>query len=236
MIRRLGLGLALILAASAQAQTAAPPAPTPAAVPAPRPVVPAAPAAAGPVNALPPDATASAKKSPATSATPAAPVVPLARTRSNIAVLQALDKVTADTIRFEVPVGQPVRYKTLVFTVRACETTAPDEPVPDFSAYVLVDSQPIPAPGKGIPPARQVFRGWMYASSPGLNPLQHPVYDAWLIACKTDAPVTPTAPVKPKAPKPAPVVAAPEAPPAAAVTAPAPAAAAPAPVVPPPIR
>jgi len=37
-------------------------------------------------------------------------------------------------------------------------------------------------------PPKQAFKGWMYASSPGLNPLEHPVYDAWLIACRTAAP------------------------------------------------
>ena len=194
--RRSGIGLAIALPlfflASAQAQvhTAAP-------------VVPPAPAAAkaaltpslaNPVNALPPNATVPLAK-------PAPPAAPLPRARSSVAILQALDKVTAETIRFEVPVGQPVRYKTLVFTVRACETTAPDEGVQDFSAYVLIDSQPAPSPGKEIPSARQVFRGWMYASSPGLNPLQHPVYDAWLIACKATAPVTPR-PASPPKPKP----------------------------------
>ena len=103
-----------------------------------------------------------------------------------------LDKVTAQTITFEAPIGQPVRYKTLVFTVRACETTAADEPVQDYSAYLLIDSQGLPTPGKAAPPARQAFRGWMYARSPGLNPLQHPVYDAWLISCRTAAPAAPT--------------------------------------------
>ena len=38
------------------------------------------------------------------------------------------------------------------------------------------------------PPPRQAFRGWMYAASPGLNPLEHPVYDAWLITCRAAAP------------------------------------------------
>jgi hypothetical protein len=122
------------------------------------------------------------------------PAAPLTRTRSNVAILQALDKVTAETIRFEAPVGQPVRYKTLVFTVRACETTAADEPVQDYSAYILIDSQALPTPGKAAPPARQAFRGWMYARSPGLNPLKHPVYDAWLISCRTAAPATAAAP------------------------------------------
>jgi hypothetical protein len=112
----------------------------------------------------------------------------LKRARYDVAILQALDKVTAETLRFEAAVGQPVRYKTLVFTVKACEQSAEDEPQEDSIAYMTVDSQPRPAPGKPAPPPRQVFKGWMYASSPGLNPLQHPVYDAWLITCRAAAP------------------------------------------------
>ncbi len=111
------------------------------------------------------------------------------RARYDVAIIQALDKVTAETVRFEAAVGQPVRYKTLVFTVKACEQAAADEPLEDTMAYMTVDSQPRAAPGKPTPPARQAFKGWMYASSPGLNPLQHPVYDAWLITCRAAAPV-----------------------------------------------
>ena len=111
------------------------------------------------------------------------------RARFDVAIVQALDKVTAATIRFEAPVGQPVRYKTIVITVKACEQTASDEPVDDSIAYMTIDSQPRAAPGKPTPVARQVFKGWMYASSPGLNPLQHPVYDVWMVTCRTSAPV-----------------------------------------------
>jgi hypothetical protein len=115
------------------------------------------------------------------------------RQRYTIAILQALDKVTTETMRFEVPVGQPIRYKTLIFTVRACETAAADEVAPETAAYVVVDTQPKAQAGRAAPPGRQIYKGWMYASSPGLNPLQHPVYDAWLIACKQAAPVAPPA-------------------------------------------
>ncbi len=116
------------------------------------------------------------------------------RPRFNRAVLQALDKVTAETFKFEVPVGSPIRYKTLVVTVKACEHSAADEPEEDSVAYLKVDSQPKAVPGKPALPSRQVFRGWMYASSPAINPLQHPVYDIWLISCRTDAPLRPAVP------------------------------------------
>jgi hypothetical protein len=131
-----------------------------------------------------------ASAAPAAKSVAAKPPEPLKRPRYAVAVLQALDKVTAETVRFEAPVNQPVRYKTLIFTVHACETTAPDETALDAIAHVEIDSQPKGPEGAAQPPSRQVFRGWMYASSPGLNLFQNPIYDAWLIACKT---VTPSA-------------------------------------------
>jgi hypothetical protein len=105
------------------------------------------------------------------------------RPRFPVAILQALDKVTAQSMRFEAPVGQPVRYHNLVFTVRSCETTTADEPTQDAIAFVEVEAQN-PNPAKGVGGQRQVFKGWMFADSPSINPMQHPVYDAWLIACK----------------------------------------------------
>jgi len=119
---------------------------------------------------------------------PAKPVDPLKRPRFPVAIIQALDKVTAETVRFEAPVGKPVRYKTLVFTVHACETTAPDEDASDAAAHVEIDSQPNGPDGKPVPTMRRVFNGWMFANAPGLNLFQHPVYDAWLIACKAAPP------------------------------------------------
>jgi len=180
-------------------------------------VAPPAPIVAPPVQArevapaVPPTATVAEK-----------PAEALKRTRSNVAILQALDKVTAESIRFEAEVGKPVRYKTLIFTVKACERAAPDEGMDDSIVYLTIDSQPRPAPGKPAPPPRQAFKGWMYASSPGLNPLEHPVYDAWVITCKAAPPalIPIAAPVKP--PPAAPKLAPPAAKPAPPAPAPAP--------------
>jgi hypothetical protein len=97
------------------------------------------------------------------------------------AVIQALDKITAETMRFEIKAGQSLRWKGLVFTLRSCETSAPDEPVKDAIAYLLVRSDPR---AQSAAASREIFHGWMFASSPGLNPLKHPVYDAWLISCR----------------------------------------------------
>lgn len=183
---------------AAVAQSTAPVAPS-------APVAPAAPAPEGgqprpaspsPSPMIQPEAKAVSTVKPAATkaiTTPTKPVEPAKRARASVAIIQALDKVTTETMRFEVPIGQPVRYKTLIFTVRACETSAVDEITPESAAYLVVDTQPKAVAGRVAPPGRQVYKGWMYANSPGLNPLQHPVYDAWLIACKASAPVPPAA-------------------------------------------
>lgn len=120
---------------------------------------------------------------------PAAKLAPPAkRLRRNAAVLQALDKVTAETLRFEAQVNQPVRYKDLVFTVHACEESAPDEAQPGAYAHLEIDSQPKAPAGEAPPPARQLFTGWMFSNAPGVRPFEHPVYDVWVIACRTAAP------------------------------------------------
>ena len=125
---------------------------------------------------------------PQVAAEPVAPPPPIRRQRYDVAVLEALDKITAETLVFEAPVGKPVRYKGMIFTVRACERSTAEEQIEDSVAYLTVDSQPRVEAGRPIPPARQVFMGWMYASSPGLHPLEHPVYDAWVISCRAASP------------------------------------------------
>lgn len=125
---------------------------------------------------------------PKPQAQPEKPPEPLRRARYDVAVLQALDKVTAETLVFEAPIGKRIRYKGLIFTVSACERSTPEEPVEDSIAYLTIESQPRAEAGRPTPPAKQVFRGWMYASSPSLNPLQHPSYDAWVINCRAAAP------------------------------------------------
>ena len=66
------------------------------------------------------------------------------RPRYTSAVIQALDKVTAQTLRFEAPINKPIRYKSLIFVVRACETTAADEGYQRRVAHVEMNSQPLP--------------------------------------------------------------------------------------------
>ncbi len=152
-------------------------------------------------RATPPPAPKAKPVEPATKvpAKPALPVGPPPPVRAPIAVLQVLDKVTAETLKFEAPVGRRIRYKTLVFTVRVCETRGPDDPRPRPSAYVMIDSEAPVLPGAVAPPAKRVFRGWMFAAGPGLHPLEHPIYDAWLVACGAAPPIAST-PVAPNLP------------------------------------
>jgi len=124
--------------------------------------------------------------------TPPPPPIVQKPVRSPAAVIQALDKVTTETMRFAAPVGQAVRYKNLVFMVKACESTNLGSASPQASAYVVIDLAPPPAEGAVTPPPpHQVFKGWMFSHSPGLNPFQHPIYDAWLISCMAAAPPLP---------------------------------------------
>ena len=113
-----------------------------------------------------------------------APVAPGRRQRRRVAVVEAIDKITAESMRFEVEVGgRPVRFeKTLIITARACEVSAPDEQVSDAVGYLEVSLQPRGVIQVSEP--RQIFRGWMFASSPAVNGLQHPIYDAWIVGCK----------------------------------------------------
>lgn len=213
-LRRAGLGLTLcgVVTGIVVAQP----------VPSQAPVAPEAPIAAPPEEAppatviAPPPAPVAApveEKDVAPAAAPKEQVaekpaeVVIRRARYDVAVLQALDKVTAETLRFEAAVGRPVRWKGLVFTVRACERSAPNEPIEDSIVYLTIESQPRAQPGRPTPAPREAFKGWMYASSPGLNPLEHATYDAWAISCRTTAPVaalTPPRPPAAKAPAPTP--------------------------------
>lgn len=109
---------------------------------------------------------------------------PPARQRRPVAIVQALDKVTTQTMRFEVQVGgPPVMFRNaLIFTARACEVSAPGDPHEESAAYLEIRSQPRST--TQTTQARQLFRGWMFASSPALNPLEHPIYDAWVVGCR----------------------------------------------------
>ena len=94
-----------------------------------------------------------------------------------IAVLQALDKVTARVITLRATLNQPERFGSLTITVRTCNARPPDE-VPDAAAWMEIADSRAPANGAAV------FRGWMFAEAPGVNMLQHPVYDIRILECR----------------------------------------------------
>lgn len=100
----------------------------------------------------------------------------------NIAVLRTIDKVSARTGVFEIPVDKTVQFGASLFIrLRACRKAPPLEP-PESAAFLQVwEKKP------GADKSEWVFSGWMFASSPSLSNLEHPVYDVWLIDCKNAA-------------------------------------------------
>lgn len=95
----------------------------------------------------------------------------------DMAVLGGLDKITARVVTIEAPVGEPVRFGTLEVVARACKKRRPEES-PESAAFL--DIWDI----KQGQPAQGVFRGWMFASSPALSAMEHPVYDVWVLDCR----------------------------------------------------
>ena len=93
-----------------------------------------------------------------------------------IASLQALDKVTARVTALEAMVGEPVRFGTLEVLVLACYRSAPEDP-PESAAFLSIREL------RPYDPMSEIFSGWMFASSPGLSALEHPVYDIWVTEC-----------------------------------------------------
>ena len=104
-----------------------------------------------------------------------------------VVVLQGLDKITARISTFRVRVGETVRFGTLEITARACYETPPVEP-PESAAFLQIDATD---PGR---PAERVFSGWMFASSPSISALEHPVYDVWVLDCEEPLPPEARAP------------------------------------------
>ena len=111
-----------------------------------------------------------------------------------IAVFAALDKVTGRISPLEVRIGETVRFGALTVTPRVCNTRPPTEP-PLTSAFIEVDE--IKLSGE----QQRIFTGWMFAQSPGLHAVEHPVFDVWLTNCKTESPEQP-ADNRPKSPAP----------------------------------
>jgi len=98
------------------------------------------------------------------------------RIENSVAIFAALDKVTAKISRLEVPLNQTATFGSLKLTPRICYTRAPTEP-PKTTTFVEVDETLLDGKEK------RIFTGWMFADSPGLNAVEHPVFDVWLTDC-----------------------------------------------------
>ena len=177
---------------------AAPPAGT--AVPPPGSAGPA-PGSAGPENGAPP-----ANGSPAVAElADTGPVedtvveAPTQHIENGKAMFAGLDKITGRTFSFDAAIGETVRFGALEVTPRACYTRPPTEAT-NTDAFVEVDEVTLTREIK------RIFTGWMFASSPGLHAVEHPIYDVWLTDCA--APVQ-SAMAEPAAPPPPAAAAAP---------------------------
>lgn len=93
-----------------------------------------------------------------------------------VAHLQALDKVTAQTHQLHIPVGQKADFERLSIWVRGCWSAPPHERPEHAALLVLRENDPDKGP-------IERFSGWMFASSPALSALEHPVYDIRVIGC-----------------------------------------------------
>ena len=99
-----------------------------------------------------------------------------------VVVLRALDKMTARVEEIDLPVGQTIQFGTLSIVARTCRVTLPEETPPESAAYLEIAE--IKPGAQGVP----VFQGWMFASSPALSAMEHPVYDIWVTGCKDNTP------------------------------------------------
>ena len=96
---------------------------------------------------------------------------------TDTAVLGWLDKVTGRVNTLEAWVGDTIRIGTLSINVQTCMTRPPEE-TPEKGAFIKIWES---RPGES---SNEVFSGWMFASSPALSAMDHPVYDVWVLGCK----------------------------------------------------
>jgi hypothetical protein len=89
-----------------------------------------------------------------------------------------LDKITARVSTREVKVGEPFSFGTLQVVVRACKKAPPIDTPESAGLLSIHEKKP------DDPAVKDLFEGWMFASSPALSALEHPVYDVWVVDCK----------------------------------------------------
>ena len=95
---------------------------------------------------------------------------------TNTAIMQAMDKVTGVVNKISVPVNSKISFGDFSLVLRACKKT-PAEEAPENFAFVDVADKSF---GKD---EYNIFRGWLISSTPGINAIEHPIYDVWLLEC-----------------------------------------------------
>ena len=108
------------------------------------------------------------------------------------ALFSGLDKITGRIITFDAAIGETVQFGALQVTPRVCYTRPPTETT-NTDAFIEVDEVTLQGDVK------RIFTGWVFAASPGLHAVEHPIYDVWLTDCKNPV-VAATAPPEPPAP------------------------------------
>lgn len=104
-----------------------------------------------------------------------------------IALFAGLDKIMGLTTNFEAKIGEEKKFGGLIVKADVCDTRPITED-PKTVAFVEVDEQLTDGSRK------RIFSGWMFAESPGLNAVEHPLYDVWLTGCRD--PSAPPPPVE----------------------------------------
>jgi hypothetical protein len=106
-----------------------------------------------------------------------------ARIKNPVAEFAGTDKITGRLVSFDVYMNETVQFGALQVTPRVCYSS-PEGVEPKTDAFVEIDEITLDRK------IRRIFTGWMFAQSPGLNAVEHPVYDVWLSDCKqkTDVP------------------------------------------------
>ena len=107
--------------------------------------------------------------------------MPTQKIENTRAVFAGLDKITGRIISFDAAIGETVQFGALQVTARVCYTRPPTEAT-NTDAFVEVDEVTLQGEIK------RVFNGWMFAASPGLHGVEHPIYDVWLTDCGVPAP------------------------------------------------
>jgi len=110
--------------------------------------------------------------------------VKAARITNPVAVFSGIDKITGRITTFDVYIGETVQFGALQVTPRVCYSRD-DTEAPKTDTFVEVDEITLDRK------IRRIFTGWMFADSPGLNAVEHPVYDVWLNSCKAKSDLPP---------------------------------------------